>query len=307
MRFQDWWKEKKPVKPLREWGKMEKLTVLLVAGLLLVLFAWPNAEESGEAALEETSAGTAAADLSYEEQLEQRLEAILSQVEGAGEVQVMVTLKDGGEKVLQENTSRTEKQVEETDSSGGVRRQTENSYDSDTLLSGGSDGTPYVIQERVPEVEGVLVLADGADSATVKAQIAEVGYLNYISREDTGQAEAAGLTDISEEDILLENQAAGAGAEETEGTSESQAQPGEAVFTCGTNVVEFMSEISLNKEQVRARNKEALLEIVNNENISAEQKQEAIDTMVSMTTIAEKENAAETQEESAAAEESQTQ
>ena len=124
--------------------------------------------------------------------------------------------------------------------------------------------------------------------------IAVAGYLNYISREDTGQAEAAGLTDISEEDILLENQAAGTGAEETEGTSESQAQPGEAVFTSGTNVVEFMSEISLNKEQVRARNKEALLEIVNNENISAEQKQEAIDTMVSMTTIAEKENAAET-------------
>ena len=174
MRFQDWWKEMKPVNPLREWGKMEKLTVLLVAGLLLVLFAWPGEEQSGETAPEaETTAGTAAADASYEEQLEQRLEEILSQVEGAGEVQVMVTLKDGGEKVLQENTSRTEKQVEETDSSGGVRSQTENSYDSDTLLSGGSGGTPYVIQERAPEVEGVLVLADGADSATVKAQIAE--------------------------------------------------------------------------------------------------------------------------------------
>ena len=44
---------------------------------------------------------------------------------------------------------------------------------TDAKLSGGSGGTPYVIQERVPEVEGVLVLADGAGSATVKAQIAE--------------------------------------------------------------------------------------------------------------------------------------
>jgi stage III sporulation protein AH len=52
--------------------------------------------------------------------------------------------------------------------------------------------------------------------------------------------------------------------------------------------------VTLNKEQTRAKNKEALLEIVNNENISSEQKQDAIDTMVSMTTIAEKENAAET-------------
>lgn len=127
--------------------------------------------------------------------------------------------------------------------------------------------------------------------------IAVAGYLNYIGREDTGQVDAAGLTDISEEDILLENQAVGAASEETAEsgeTSESQAEPGEAVFTSGNTVSDFISEASLNKEQVRARNKEALLEIVNNENISAEQKQEAIDTMVSMTTIAEKENAAET-------------
>ena len=127
--------------------------------------------------------------------------------------------------------------------------------------------------------------------------IAVAGYLNYIGREDTGQVDAAGLTDISEEDILLENQAVGATSEETAESGEaqeSQAEPGEAVFTSGNTVTDFISEASLNKEQVRARNKEALLEIVNNENISAEQKQEAIDTMVSMTTIAEKENAAET-------------
>jgi len=55
-----------------------------------------------------------------------------------------------------------------------------------------------------------------------------------------------------------------------------------------------MTEVSLNKEQTRARNKETLLEIVNNEVVSEEQKQHAIDTMVQMTTIAEKENATET-------------
>lgn len=47
------------------------------------------------------------------------------------------------------------------------------------------------------------------------------------------------------------------------------------------------------KEQVRAKNKETLLEIINNVNISEEQKQEAIDGMIALTDIAEKETAAE--------------
>ena len=163
--------KKKWLEQLQKWrgalGKYQYVALVAAVGVILMLLPAGGTEEP---AVQEPQAGEGTFDL---EEFEGKLEEVLSQVEGAGEVQVMVTLKDGGEKVLQENTSRTEKQVEETDSSGGVRSQTENSYDSDTLLSGGSGGTPYVIQERVPEVEGVLVLADGADSATVKAQIAE--------------------------------------------------------------------------------------------------------------------------------------
>jgi len=123
--------------------------------------------------------------------------------------------------------------------------------------------------------------------------IAVAGYLNYIGRESVPKADAnTTITDISEQDVMAENQSATANGEN--GDDESKAQPGEAVFTSGTNVVEFMTEVSLNKEQTRARNKETLLEIVNNEVVSEEQKQQAIDTMVQMTTIAEKENATET-------------
>ena len=54
-----------------------------------------------------------------------------------------------------------------------------------------------------------------------------------------------------------------------------------------------LSAARLQKEQTRARNKETLLEIINNVNISDEQKQEAIDCMIEATQIAEKESAAE--------------
>lgn len=68
--------------------------------------------------------------------------------------------------------------------------------------------------------------------------------------------------------------------------------PGEAVFT-GTTSVTTLSEAKLLKEQVRAKNKEALMEIINSAALSDEQKQNAVDTMVAMTNIAEKEMAAE--------------
>ena len=134
--------------------------------------------------------------------------------------------------------------------------------------------------------------------------IAVAGYLNYISKEDVpGSDVAVGMTDISEEDILAENQAVSSAMEEGQQTAAENAgaeeetvgaEPGEAVFTSGVTVAEFMTEVSLSKEQTWAKNKETLLEIVNNETISEEQKQGAIDTMVQMTNIAELENATET-------------
>ena len=68
--------------------------------------------------------------------------------------------------------------------------------------------------------------------------------------------------------------------------------PGEAVFTsAGSSTV--LSGAKLEKEQTRAQNKETLLEIINNANISETQKQEAVNNMISMTDVAEKETAAE--------------
>lgn len=70
--------------------------------------------------------------------------------------------------------------------------------------------------------------------------------------------------------------------------------PGEAVLTSTTSNVGFIAEAKLSREQVRAKNKEALLEIINNTSIADEQKQTAIDAMIKMTDISEREAAAET-------------
>lgn len=76
--------------------------------------------------------------------------------------------------------------------------------------------------------------------------------------------------------------------------AQSAENPGEAVLT-SSNVgnVDFAAEVKLNREQVRSQNKETLLEVINNTNISEEQKQDAINSMIAMTDVAERESAAE--------------
>lgn len=74
--------------------------------------------------------------------------------------------------------------------------------------------------------------------------------------------------------------------------SESVTDPGEAIFTSSTSVSR-LSGARMTKEQMRAQNKNTLLEIINNENVTDTQKQEAVDHMVQMTDISEKETAAQ--------------
>ena len=72
------------------------------------------------------------------------------------------------------------------------------------------------------------------------------------------------------------------------------ANPGEAVLTStGAETVNFAAEAKLSREQVRSKNKESLLEIINNKELEEASRQSAIEQMVKMTDTAEKEEAAE--------------
>lgn len=125
----------------------------------------------------------------------------------------------------------------------------------------------------------------------------EVAALFEISDEDMEQAERYDIesmdTDvITEQENYLEESMDEIMAEVSGEQFTATEVPGEAVFTSSTSL-DALSGAKLVKEQTRARNKETLLEIINNVNISDEQKQEAIDNMIEITDIAEKETAAE--------------
>lgn len=83
-------------------------------------------------------------------------------------------------------------------------------------------------------------------------------------------------------------------AEGENGKESETAEPGAAVLTSGGNLSTFTMEARLNREQTRSKNKETLLEVINNESISNEQKQQAVDAMVALTETTELENNIET-------------
>ena len=101
-----------------------------------------------------------------------------------------------------------------------------------------------------------------------------------------------------EENYLQEGmqQAQTQGEQSSELSAQAQPEedeiPGEAVFT-SANGVAVLSEARLLKEQTRAKNKETLLMIINSTTLTEEQKQAAVNNMIEMTAIAEKESAAE--------------
>ncbi|MFI3213717.1 MAG: SpoIIIAH-like family protein [Eubacteriales bacterium] len=107
---------------------------------------------------------------------------------------------------------------------------------------------------------------------------------NYLSDDDV----PAELVDaqIDTASATLEDEMANLSDELGDST------PGEAVFT-STQALSTIAGVKLLKEQTRVENKEIYLEIINNTNITETQKQDAIDGMIALTDIAEKEMAAE--------------
>ena len=138
--------------------------------------------------------------------------------------------------------------------------------------------------------------------AALAIMIAAAGYLNYSGRifpagNDTEEANAdlsnQELLDISEEDVTASTEDIESQDSEVQEDGSVEGTPGEAVLTSG-EASSVVAEAKVTREQVRAQNKESLMEIIDNENLSDEQKQDAVNQMVAMTDYAEKEAAAET-------------
>lgn len=109
---------------------------------------------------------------SIKDDLEIRLETILSKIEGVGKVDVMVTYVSGKELVPAYNTRSEENNTVEKDNQGGTRNIKESNKEENIVFEE-EQGVkkPIIIKDVEPVIKGVIVVAEGASNPSVHEKI----------------------------------------------------------------------------------------------------------------------------------------
>jgi stage III sporulation protein AG len=163
------------------------MIVLVLVGILLLVITIPIDGDSAKEKTKEKNEDTNKEELTMYEtridenleyclQLEQRIEELLSNMDGVGEVQAMVTLVTSKELIVEKDEPVTRNTITESDGAGGTRSVNESSFDYETIYETDGEGNkmPYVIKQIEPEIQGITVVAQGGGNAIVQKNISEV-------------------------------------------------------------------------------------------------------------------------------------
>lgn len=186
-------------KGLEKWFRKDNLIILVLGGILLFIIALPTKtsdadsekltdgyggvsagrQDGSQSAGGQGTGSASGADSfsmeNYTAELERKLQEILEDMDGVGKVQVMITLSSSEELVVEKDRPYSRSVTEEYDSEGGSRFIEQEEGQQDTVyVTSGSDSEPYVIKTLTPEVEGVVVVAQGAGTGTVNRSITEI-------------------------------------------------------------------------------------------------------------------------------------
>lgn len=160
------------------------LIIVFCLGLALILIAdFYRGLKTDRAAYDDNSTADTQMDLTaandtaadYARKLENELASILSKIQDAGRVSVMITLKSGSEIIPAKDESVSDKVTNEKDTSGGTRTINEKTTDDKVVFTAAQGGSskPLILKEINPEVKGVIVVAEGARNSKVKLKISQ--------------------------------------------------------------------------------------------------------------------------------------
>lgn len=146
--------------------KPNKIIVFVIVAAVILLAASSFFDFKGGKSGKTVSTSNEFDAAAYISEQERRLEQILEKINGAGKVSVYITASGCGEKTLARDSKN--KMSKGSGKSGGE------SYDEEsdsTVVGAKSGGEPYVTEQKMPEIDGVLVVAGGAASEKVRLEI----------------------------------------------------------------------------------------------------------------------------------------
>lgn len=148
---------------LRQLKKSDWIAIALT-GVLILIIAMPlspKQSESGNTAEQETAAAVLDSGSTQDSQnvyaaaMEKRLKHVLGQMEGVGETEVMITLSDSGETIVEKDQKEQRNRIEESDAGGGTRTTTEQETEETTVyVENGSEKQPYVTKRSASQSGG---------------------------------------------------------------------------------------------------------------------------------------------------------
>ncbi len=150
-------------------GKNLKIIILLIVFVVALILIMNLSKGTSKDVASTVSSNTYTTSLEYSKMLESKLESVLSQVKGAGQVKVMITL-DGSPELVYAMDSDSKVS---NSSSGGT---TTTSSQTPIIVSKNGSSSPLILTEILPKVKGVIVVSSGANDVSIKLDI-----LNSVS------------------------------------------------------------------------------------------------------------------------------
>lgn len=149
--------------------------ILLIVTVVMINYIWDGKEKEKTQKQNLVGAKTLAEEpkkSQVDDDMESKLENILSKIKGVGEIKVAVMYSKTSEIVPMYNEDSSEKLTEEIDSNGGNRRVEETTVKKDIIYEENSGVKSPITQSIIsPTIEGAIITAKGAGDAQIKANI----------------------------------------------------------------------------------------------------------------------------------------
>lgn len=156
------------------------LVITLIITIVIINYVWNGNKNSNK-----TITNSAGKQLAYTQgnqntnqnvtnsgNLEERLEDILKNISGVGNVKVFINYSESSETVAMYNENSKTSVTEETDTSGGVRKvETTDSQKEIVYQEDNGDKVPIIQKTVEPKIEGAIITAKGASNINIKTSI----------------------------------------------------------------------------------------------------------------------------------------
>lgn len=150
------------------------LLVVLVITIIAINFIWKDdkKEKNTNSNKQLATENTNASNNGNEEDLEVKLETILSKINGVGKVDVMLTYIESTQIVPVYNKTEKTSNTDESDAGGGTRKIEESDVSEEVVYQDKNGENVIATQKTVsPKIEGAIITAEGAGDSNIKASI----------------------------------------------------------------------------------------------------------------------------------------